>query len=208
MRILVFVLLSGFATLAWSSDEAMARFNQLMANDTLREQAYTAAVDRVRFCSYCHGENGNSKRDYIPNLAAQSPVYLFKAFEAFATGERTDFVMNKLAETLSIEEQVNIAVYFSQQKVVPSVASVDPTLRQQGEELFKKTCTGCHGAQGEGKENMPRLAGQPGEYVRRALTRFHDNDPRRANSVMRPIAGQLYQKDIEALAAYLEKLAI
>src|SRR5690606_27813517 len=100
MRILMFTLLSCFATFAWASDAAMARFNQLMADEQLRQQAYADAQERVRFCSYCHGENGNSKRDYIPNLAGQSPVYLFKAFETFASGERTDFVMSKLAQTL------------------------------------------------------------------------------------------------------------
>lgn len=208
MRLLVFTLLSCFATFAWSSDAAMARFNQLMADEQLRQQAYAEAQERVRFCSYCHGENGNSKRDHIPNLAGQSPVYLFKAFETFANGERTDFVMSKLAQTLSREEQVNIAVYFSQQQVLPTTASPELALRQHGETLFQKTCTGCHGTQAEGRETMPRLAGQPGEYIRRALTRFHDGDPRRASSVMRPIAAQLSSQDIDALAAYLETLAI
>lgn len=208
MRLLMFTVLSCFATFAWSSDAALARFNQLMADEQLRQQAYAHAQERVRFCSYCHGEDGNSKRDYIPNLAGQSPVYLFKAFETFASGERTDFVMSKLAQTLSQEEQVNIAVYFSQQTVLPTKASPDLALRQHGETLFQKTCTGCHGVQAEGRETMPRLAGQPGEYIRRALTRFHDSDPRRASSVMRPIAAHLSEQDIDALAVYLETLAI
>ena len=208
MRILMVVVLSCFAPLAWSSEAAMARFNQLMADEELRQQAYANAEERVRFCSYCHGENGNSKREYIPNLAGQSPIYLFNAFETFASGQRIDFVMSKLAKSLSLDEQVNIAVYFSQQPVLPTAANPDPALRRQGEALFQKTCTGCHGTQAEGRETMPRLAGQPGEYIRRALTRFHDNDPRRVNSVMRPIAAQLSKQDIDALAAYLEKLAI
>ncbi len=208
MRIPMFIVFSCFATFAWSSDTAMARFNQLMGDEQLRQKAYADAEERVRFCSFCHGEDGNSKRDYIPNLAGQSPVYLFRAFETFANGQRTDFVMSKLAQTLTQEEQVNIAVYFSQQTVQPSAASPEPALRRHGEALFQKTCTGCHGTQAEGRETMPRLAGQPGEYIRRALTRFHDNDPRRASSVMRPIAAQLSKQDIDALAAYLETLSI
>ena len=55
---------------------------------------------------------------------------------------------------------------------------------------------------------MPRLAGQPDEYLRKALTRFRDNDPSRAGSVMMPIAGKLSPADIGALAAYLSQLQL
>ena len=41
---------------------------------------------------------------------------------------------------------------------------------------------------------MPRLAGQPDEYIRKALTRFRENDPSRAGSVMIGVAAQLPQR--------------
>lgn len=208
MRNPLLVLLLCFAPLASANEAALARFQLMMNDPVLRQQAYDSGLERVRFCGYCHGEDGNSKRDYIPNLAGQNPIYLFHAFDGFATGERTDFVMSKLAKQLSVDEQVDIAVYFSQQKVKPSAKSVDPQLRQQGERIFQGTCFACHGTRAEGKEDAPRLAGQPGEYVRRALTSFHDGDLRRASSVMMPIAQQLTATDIEAVAAYLEMLAL
>lgn len=208
MRLLALVLLSCLATSAHASDEAMKRFSYLMADDTRREQAYAAGQERALFCSYCHGETGNSKRAHIPNLAAQNPLYLFQAFEKFASGQRTDFVMSKLAENLTLEDRVNVAVYFSQQKVNPPTAAANEPLRARGEALFKSTCTGCHGVHAEGMETMPRLAGQPDEYLRKALTRFRDNDPSRAGSVMMPIAGKLSPADIGALAAYLSQLQL
>ncbi|HTN29775.1 MAG TPA: c-type cytochrome [Pseudomonas sp.] len=208
MRKTLLALLLCFAPLASANEAALARFQQLMNDPVLRQQAYDSGLERVRFCGYCHGEDGNSKRDYIPNLAGQNPIYLFNAFDGFATGLRTDFVMTKLAKQLTIDEQVDIAVYFSQQQVKSTTSSVDPQLRSQGERIFQGTCVACHGMRAEGKQDAPRLAGQPGEYVRRALTRFHDGDPRRASSVMMPIAKQLAPADIESLAAYLEKLAL
>lgn len=201
-------LLLCFAPLAAANEAALARFQQMMNDPLLRQQAYDSGLERVRFCGYCHGEDGNSKRDYIPNLAGQNPIYLFKAFDNFANGQRSDFVMSKLAKQLGTDEQVDIAVYFSQQQVKPSANNVDSQLRGQGERVFQGTCIACHGLRAEGKEDAPRLAGQPGEYVRRALTSFHDGDPRRASSVMMPIAQQLSPADIEALAAYLEKLVL
>ncbi|MBA1261392.1 c-type cytochrome [Stutzerimonas stutzeri] len=206
MRIFVCFLLSFLAPFAGANEEAMTRFNYLMADEQRRQQAFEAGRERALFCGYCHGENGNSKRPHIPNLAAQNPIYLFHAFEQFARGEREDYVMTSLAKNLTMEDRVNIAVYFSQQKVLPTTAVVDEALSRQGETLFKRTCVGCHGVQGQGMETMPRLAGQPGDYIRKALTRFRNNDPARAGSVMLGIASQLSDEDIEALAIYLPQL--
>ena len=116
--------------------------------------------------------------------------------------------MSKLAQNLSMEERVNIAVYFSQQKVNPPEGAPNLALHKSGEKIFKTTCTGCHGAHAEGMETMPRLAGQPDEYIRKALTRFRENDPSRAGSVMIGVASHLSAADVEALAAYLSHLKL
>ncbi len=208
MRKLVLALLACFVPFAHASEEVIERFNHVMADEQRRQQASLAGQERAVFCSYCHGANGNSKRTHIPNLAGQNPLYLFHAFEKFASGERIDFVMSKLAKNLSLEERVNIAVYFSQQKVNPPVGTVDAALRNTGEKIFQTTCTGCHGTHAEGMETMPRLAGQPLEYIRKALTRFRENDPSRAGSVMIGVASHLSAADVEALAAYLSQLKL
>jgi len=208
MRTFLCLLLSCLATFAHANEEAMKRFNHLMSDERLREQAFEAGRERAVFCGYCHGENGNSKRPHIPNLASQNPIYLFHSFEKFASGERTDFVMSKLAKNLTLEDRVNIAVYFSQQKVEATRVSGNEALRKQGAVVFLRTCTGCHGAHAEGRETMPRLAGQPEEYIRSALTRFRQADPSRAGSVMIGIASQLSEADIGALAAYLSSLRL
>ncbi|MDP2244367.1 c-type cytochrome [Pseudomonas sp.] len=206
MRVLALVFLCCIAGLAQASDEAMQRFTQLNADPALREQAYAAGQERIRFCGHCHGENGNSKRAYIPNLAEQNPVYLFNAFEKFASGERKDFVMSQLAPSLTLEDRVNVAIYFGQQKLLAHSEPVDAALQQQGEVTFKTVCTGCHGVNAEGRDNTPRLAGQPAEYLRKALTRFRDQDPSRAGSVMMSIAANFNDAQIGALAVYLQQL--
>ncbi len=208
MRLLAVFLLSGLASLAHADEQAMDRFNYLMGEPVRREQAFSAGRERALFCGYCHGENGNSKRPHIPNLAAQNPIYLFHSFEKFANGERIDYVMSNLAKSLTLEDRVNIAVYFSQQKVVPSGKVADAALVQRGASLFQGTCVGCHGDHAQGMETMPRLAGQPDEYIRKALTRFRNNDPSRAGSVMIGVAGRLSEAEIEALAAYLSQLTL
>jgi len=206
MRVLVLLLFSCVASLVQADEQALQRFNQLNADPLLRAQAYAAGQERIRFCGNCHGENGNSKRPHIPNLAEQNPVYLFNAFEKFASGERKDYVMSQLAPNLSLEDRVNVAIYFGQQKLLAHRGPVDAALRQQGEVLFKTICTGCHGVNAEGRDTTPRLAGQPAEYLRKALTRFRDKDPSRAGSVMMSIAADFSDAQIGALAVYLQQL--
>ncbi|TCD20810.1 c-type cytochrome [Pseudomonas sp. IC_126] len=208
MRFIAALMLSCFASFAHSNETAMERFNYLMADAERRQQAYAAGQERALFCGYCHGEDGNSKRPHIPNLASQNPVYLFQSFEKFAEAERTDYVMSKLAKNLTLEDRVNIAVYFSQQKIVPAATADDAALIQQGATLFQRTCTGCHGERAEGREAMPRLAGQPAVYIRTALTRFRNHEPSRAGSVMIGIADKLSEAEIESLAAYLTQLQL
>ncbi|MCQ4289270.1 c-type cytochrome [Pseudomonas stutzeri] len=208
MRFIAVLMLSCFASFAHSNETAMERFNYLMADTERRQQAYAAGQERALFCGYCHGEDGNSRRPHIPNLASQNPVYLFQSFEKFANGERIDYVMSKLAKTLTLEDRVNIAIYFSQQKVVPAASAGDAALIQQGATLFQRTCTGCHGEHAEGRETMPRLAGQPADYIRTALTHFCNHEPSRAGSVMIGIADKLSEAEIDSLAAYLTQLQL
>ncbi|MFV8570517.1 c-type cytochrome [Marinobacter sp. SBS5] len=180
----------------------MTKLNAIMAVDEIRHAAYKAGHERIRFCGYCHGEDGNSKRDYIPNLAAQHPQYLFNQFDKFGNGTREDYVMSTLAKTLSVEEQINIAVYFSQQ-TAKARSSSNPALIEAGESLFKTRCASCHGQEAQGFQNMPRLAGQPAEYLTIALRRFKTMDPAKYNSPMIGVAGGLSEREIEALAEYL-----
>ena len=205
MRALFIFLLVSLTSFATADQTAMQKLNNLLADPTAQEQAYAAGHERITFCKHCHGEDGNSKRNYIPNLAEQNPIYLFNAFEKFANGERTDFVMSKLAGALSQEDRVNIALYYGQQKVVTKPSDT-PQLRAAGEAIFQRVCQSCHGAQGQGQQDMPRLAGQPAEYVTRTLKIFRSQDPSRAASVMLAITANMSDDEMLAVASYIQEL--
>ncbi|WP_301479297.1 c-type cytochrome [Pseudomonas sp. CAN1] len=186
----------------------MERLAALEQDPAKREQAYAAAEERILLCSKCHGKDGNSKREYIPNLAGQKPQYLFDAFEKYVDGQRTDFVMNQAAKLLTLQDRLNIAYYFSQQKVAarPAAVAPDKALLEQGAQRFATVCTTCHGEKGLGHDGFPRIAGQPGEYLTHALQRYRDKDPSRADSPMLAVAALLSEDDITALAAYVSQL--
>src|SRR5690606_23942996 len=48
---------------AATTDEAMRQLEAIIADDQRRQASYDAGHERIRFCGYCHGEDGNSTRD-------------------------------------------------------------------------------------------------------------------------------------------------
>lgn len=206
MRALIFIALSLFVSTSYAQQqEALNKLNTIMASPELTQQAYAAGEERITLCGYCHGKDGNSTRSHIPNLAEQTPVYLFTAFEKFASGQRNDFVMSKAATMLTLDDRVNIALFYGMQKVKHKEA-VDPSLHDLGEAKFTEICSACHGAKGEGNDDMPRLAGQHAEFVRQSLKLFRAGGEHRPGSLMIPIAKQLSDADINALASYIQGL--
>lgn len=162
--------------------------------------------NRAVLCVYCHGKDGNSLRPNIPNLAAQTPEYLVTQFELFSNGKRKNITMEKLSETLSFNDKVNIALYFSGMKVKPKVKAINKTLYEQGKRVYGNQCAQCHGNQAHGNHQMPYLAGQKKAYISQTLTLLREGDISRMNSPMIPIAQKLSNNEIQSLAEYLSAL--
>ena len=63
-------------------------------------------------CAACHGANGVSVADNIPNLAGQRVPYLETQLRALKSGVRKNAVMGPMAAQLSSDDIVNVAAYF------------------------------------------------------------------------------------------------
>src|SRR6185369_4650099 len=86
-------------------------------------------------CAACHGLNGVSVSDTIPNLAAQRAAYLEAQLKAFKDGLRRPAgpvsptaTMAAIAAQLSAEDIVNVAAYFAAQPGASQVAQKSPLL--------------------------------------------------------------------------------
>lgn len=64
-------------------------------------------------CAACHGANGVSVSDTIPNLAAQRAGYLQAQLKALKEGTRKNPVMNAIAAQLSPDDMANVAAFFA-----------------------------------------------------------------------------------------------
>lgn len=176
----------------------------MIDSKTLAASAH--AGKRAAFlCLYCHGEDGSSVQEKIPNLAGQNPVYLLTQIEKFGDGRRSSEFMSGLIKSLKVEDRVNMAVYYATMR--PNTpASTDAALVEQGRKRYQATCIGCHGPKANGTKAVARLAGQRVSYVTEALANYRASKSPRTDPVMTLVARNLAPNDIPAIAAYLSTL--
>jgi len=197
---------------AMTPEMIVAKITEIERDPVKRQQAYDAGHERIMLCAHCHGEDGNSLRPEIPNLAGQNTPYIIEQVEKFSDGRRKNFVMQTLASNFTIEDKVNLAVYFNAQTVKPIAA--DPGIAAKAEHIYKSVCFRCHGEAGKGAEGYARIAGQKPQYVINTLTRFRAAaqhtvdaaDITRNSTRMEQVAQHLSDQDIEALANYIALL--
>ena len=212
--VLAVVLLTSFSAIASAdtpsadSPEQAARllqqFENIVADPEVRQKANAQGQERAQFCFRCHGKDGNSVRDYVPNLASQNPAYLFTQFEKFASGTRKNYVMSKLAEILSAEERVAVAVYFADKPVTPRDNRPEPDMK--GRQVYQSLCFACHGDKGHGSHTYPRIAGQPYEFLEKTLLKFKQGDESRKNSPMTAVVGNMSDEDLKAVARWVANM--
>ena len=197
------VLLCGQAGAAVESPSSVeVRLTAVMLDAKEREAAALAGKKAAFLCVHCHGENGVSALDHVPNLAGQNPVYLLNQIDKFGDGRRKDEFMTGLVKMLKPEDRFSMAVFYASQPVKPS-PSRDVYLEQAGGKHFARACVGCHGAKGHGNREIARLAGQQRGYIRDALKGYRQASGLRADPRMTGVAKGLSDPDISALAAYL-----
>ena len=114
--------------------------------------------------------------------------------------------MANLAKTFNQEDKIRLALYFSEQEMIPAGGG-DPELLERGKEIYVELCVECHGEDAKGKEGYARLAGQRPEYVVKMLKEFKAPTGLRYNEWMFARANMIKtEKDMLAIATYLAQL--
>jgi cytochrome c553 len=191
-------------------------FGVAEATEDLDANARAHAVRlAIGVCGSCHGRQGNSGLPKFPRLAGQNEHYLAAQLRAFRGQTRGDpdaiGYMWGMANNLDDATIDALAAYYSKQ-VAGSGRDGDPALIARGREIYSNgvatsgvpACAACHGANGQGLGEFPRLAGQHSQYVLKQLASFQSN--LRNVAVMHGVAASLQTPQMEAVAAYLQTL--
>ena len=169
-------------------------------------------------CAACHGSAGVSMNPEWPKLAGQHAKYLetqLYEFQKGPDGSRNNAIMYGIALALSKEDIEDISAYYASLDV--SIGLTDDAFLKDGQNIYRggnmeykiQACMACHGPNGQGNSlaGIPSLSGQHSEYIYQQLKKFQSTD--RANDynkMMRNIASRMSDKEMKAVAKYLEGL--
>jgi len=172
----------------------------------LRAHAQSVA-DKAQACAACHGDNGIPADKSWPVIWGQYQGYLYLQLRDFKSGARKSDVMGPVAQDLSRDDMLAIALYFSQ-KPWPDLRqprAASAAAAQAAQTNTSVGCTGCHqeGFMGEGTQ--PRLAGQSGDYLLNTMLDFRSR-ARGNNPGMTDLMTATPADDLKAMAAYLAGL--
>ncbi|MDZ7652075.1 MAG: c-type cytochrome [Burkholderiaceae bacterium] len=161
-------------------------------------------------CVLCHGEQGESSSEVFPKLAAQHPNYIARQLAAFKSGDRKSTSMRPMVRNLTPEDMTALGEYYFQ---MPATASEikDQELALVGRYVYTQgnrfsgvpACAACHGPQGAGTPNLPRLAGQNELYLENQIRSFNKRERTTDNEVMHTIAAKLTELEVKAVSEYL-----
>lgn len=173
---------------------------------------------KIDYCENCHGVSAQGFHGYypIPRLAGQQPEYVKNQLEAFAEHRRTNNIMFNVAHVLSPAMLDALTQSFFKLNPMPFTTPAPKDLIAAGKKIYEEglpqsdvpPCAGCHGPEAKGDGQFPRLAGQLSDYVFNKLknwTKERGQNPAKpdASAIMGPIAHNLTEQQIKAVAAFL-----
>lgn len=175
---------------------------------------------KIEYCKTCHGLSAQGYHGFypIPRLAGQQTQYIENQLRAFIERRRKNSYMYSVAHVLSPEMQVALAKYFNSVNAKP-LGGGSRALVAKGQTIYEEgdpnsnvpACMACHGGDAKGHEEIPRLAGQLPDYIFNKLANWNKErgqDPKHPDisAIMLPTSHNLTKSQIEAVAAYVNRL--
>ena len=161
-------------------------------------------------CFLCHGMEGETSSEVFPRLAGQHWEYTARQLDHFKSGKRKSTAMADMAAKLKPDEMVALGKYF-EKIAVPAEPAKDSELAAVGRYIFHTgnkysavpACASCHGKEGLGTSQLPRLAGQYSSYIEGQLKSFGNRERTNDNAVMHAIVTRMTPLEMAAVAEYL-----
>ncbi|MDB4535780.1 cytochrome c4 [Oceanospirillaceae bacterium] len=171
---------------------------------------------KVAVCSGCHGADGNSMIPSFPKLAGQGEVYLVNQLKDIRDGARNVPQMMGILTGRTDQDLADMAAFYSTQKV--TVGATNPDLLDLGRQIYRAgiaekgvaACTACHSPTGAGnaQAGFPAVGGQHADYLISQLKAYRTETRTNGQAkLMQQVAALLSDKDIEAVASYMQGLS-
>lgn len=180
----------------------------VQAQTTTSVAANTAEVPaKAAVCIACHGPLGNPSLPGIPALAGQTARYLYLQLRDFQEGRRSNEQMSPMAKDLTRDEMRALGNYFAAQKNLPAAFQPDAAKARLGKAKADETlCSMCHLGGFAGQNEIPRVAGQPFDYIVKQLRDFKARTRTNDAGNMTAVSSTLSDEDILNIAHYIAGL--
>ena len=175
-----------------------------------------AGQGKVAVCSGCHGAEGNSMIPSFPKLAGQGELYLVNQMKDIRDGARNVPQMMGILTGRSDQDLADMAAYYSSQK--GTVGATNPEVLELGRQVYRAgiaakgvaACTACHSPTGAGnaQAGFPALGGQHADYIISQLKAYRTETRTNGQAkLMQQVAALMSDKEIEAVASYIQGLS-
>jgi cytochrome c553 len=181
------------AALLWLATGATGAFAQSIA-------------PRLAQCAACHGADGNSQIKDFPSLAGQPRVFLENQLVMIREGMRDIPAMKGSLDGVSDADITALAQHYASLPVKSTSGPQNTAWLERGRQLASDMrCGICHLPNYQGREQMPRLAGQREDYLLHSMRQFRSNQAVGRDTLM---AAALYgesDQDLQAMAHFLAR---
>ena len=143
----------------------------------------------------------------MPSLAGQPTMYTHWQLIKFRDGRRKNDQMTAFVAPLTDTDMADLAAFYAAQKPVRRSTNVDPEKVEDGKKaaVFYH-CTSCHKPDLSGKEQIPRLAGQDLDYLRKLIRGFKDKTASDLDGTMTAAVQPLTDEDLQNLVHFIATL--
>jgi cytochrome c553 len=170
-------------------------------------QDAVAGKEKAVVCGACHGVDGNSTIAQNPILAGQNARYIYLQLRDFNKKRRQDPLMSPMAANLSSKDMLDLAAYFSMQKPNRQNAKGDAARIDEGRKIADAAlCPMCHLGGFSGQNEIPKVAGQHYDYIKKQLLAFKARERTNDAGSMTAYMNDVTNEQIEALASYIASL--
>ncbi|MCW8878963.1 MAG: c-type cytochrome [Kangiellaceae bacterium] len=181
-----------------------------------KEQSRVAEANYEKYCTLCHGEDRQGHvNDHAPSLRSKSlfesgiPHAVLRPLSYGREGTPMGGYLDEVGGPLTLEETWNLTYWLFEKSGASRVKlSTKPVVGniKNGEQIYQKECSACHGKNGEGVTgpalgNQSALAHNTDEVIRYAIRHGRQDTP------MPAFENKLTSQQIDDVTAFLRSRA-
>ena len=158
---------------------------------------------RLELCFSCHGSTGTSQMPEIPSLGAQTAPYVLIQLYMFRGKLRLNDAMNEAVKDFTDDD---LRTFSDRIATFPPPVPADPDDPQRmanGQVLATRyKCDFCHNLNLEGRDNVPRIAGQREDFLLKTLREYKANTRTGYDASMADVLAPISDAELVELSYY------